>query len=297
MAESTKYLDPKVLGRLNKLDFKARKIVEGFMLGRHRSPFRGISVEFAEHREYAPGDDLRHLDWKVYAKSERYFVKRYETDTNLRSYFMLDCSDSMTYRSGNNISKVEYGSYLIASLAYMLSQQQDSVGLVAFHNEIAADLDPGSSPSHLKRLFHSLETLKSAPRTDVGGVLNKVAGRMKSRGLAVIVSDLFDDPAKIMLGLHHFWHRKHDTILFHILDPEEVNFTFAGTHVFHALEGSLKLTCDPRDLRDAYLAEINKHIDEIRTGCRKNGIDYVQILTSEPLDVALSSYLALRAKR
>ena len=297
MAEAATYLDPKVLGRIGKLDFKARKIVEGFMLGRHRSPFRGVSVEFAEHREYAPGDDLRHLDWKVYAKSERFFVKRYETDTNLRCYLLLDCSNSMTYRSGDNLSKLEYGSYLVASLAYMLSQQQDAVGLITFHQEVVDDLEPSSSPAHLRRLFHSLEHVRTAARTDVGGVLNRVADRMKSRGVAVVVSDFFDDPAQIMLGLHHFRHRQHDTILFHILDPEEVAFSLAGTHIFHDLEGDGRFTCDPRDLREAYLAEINAHIEELRGGCRKNGIDYVQMLTSEPLDVALSSYLALRGKR
>jgi uncharacterized protein (DUF58 family) len=295
MAQVSKYLDPRVLGRVNKLDFKARKIVEGFMLGRHRSPFHGISVEFADHREYTPGDDLRHLDWKVYAKSDRFFVKRYEADTNLRSYFLLDCSNSMTYRSGKNISKLEYGCYMVASLAYLLSQQQDAVGLMLFSNDVDVELEPGSSPAHLRRLFHALENAKTQPRTDVGGVMNKVAGRMKARGLGVILSDLFDDPAQIMLGLHHFWHRKHDTVLFHLLDPEEVNFNLAGTHVFHDLEGADRFACDPRDLREAYLAEIQAHIEEIRTGCRKNGIDYVQVLTSEPLDVALSSYLSLRS--
>jgi len=297
LAETTNYLDPRVLGRISKLDFKARKIVEGFMLGKHRSPFHGISVEFAEHREYSPGDDLRHLDWKVYAKSERYFIKQYETDTNMRSYFLLDCSDSMTYRSGDNISKLEYGSYLVASLAYLLTQQQDSVGLILFNRDIQREIEPGSSPAHLRQVFHALETAETAPHTKVGDVMNKMAGRMKSRGLGVIISDLFDDPSEIMLGLHHFWHRKHDTVLFHMLDPEEVRFDMEGTHVFLDLEGSDRFTCDPRDLREAYLAEINAHIEEIRTGCRKNGIDYVQVLTSEPLDVALSSYLSLRSTR
>lgn len=297
MAEVSKFLDPKVLGRIKNLDFKTRKIVEGFMLGRHKSPFHGISIEFAEHREYAPGDDLRHLDWKVYAKSERFFIKQYETDTNVRSYFLLDCSDSMTYRSGRNISKLEYGAYLVASLCYLLAQQQDAAGLILFSDDIQNELQPGSSPAHLRQVFRALETARTAPRTNIGRVMNKIADRMKSRGLGVIVSDLFDEPAEIMLGLHHFWHRKHETILFHILDPEEVRFDFAGTHVFRDLEGTDRFTCDPRDLRDAYLAEIGAHINEIRTGCRKNGIDYVQILTDEPLDVALSSYLALRHAR
>jgi uncharacterized protein (DUF58 family) len=297
MAGISKYLDPKILGRMGKLDFKARKIVEGFMLGRHRSPFHGVSVEFTQHREYSQGDDLRHVDWKVFARSERFFVKQYEADTNLRTTFLLDCSSSMSYRSADNISKLEYGCYLVASLAYLLTQQQDAVGLMLFSGDVDVDLAPRCSPAHLRQLVHALENARATPRTDVGGVMNRAAGRMKDRGVGVIVSDLLDDPSGILLGLHHFWHCRHDTILFHVLDPQEAAFDLGGTHNFHDLEGDARFACDPRDLREAYLAELRAHVDAIRTGCRKNGIDYVQILTAEPLDVALSSYLALRSRR
>src|SRR5271155_5741565 len=227
MPSPAQYLDPAVLSRMEGLALRARLVVEGYVAGVHRSPFHGFSIEFAEHREYTPGDDLRYLDWKVLARSDKYCLKQYEEETNLVCNLLLDTSESMSYRSDKApMSKLEYAKCAAASLAYLILQQQDSVGLVTFDREIRAVVRPGSNPSHLKELLHVMETSPGERKTAAGPILHDLAERFKKRGIAIIFSDLLDDTDSILAGLKHFRHRRHEVVLFHVLDPAEAEFPF-----------------------------------------------------------------------
>lgn len=297
MAEDfQKYLDPKVINKISKLEIKARLIVEGFISGQHKSPYHGFSVEFAEHREYVPGDDIRHVDWKVFGKSDRYYIKQYEEETNFRAHLLLDTSESMAYGSGP-VSKFEYGCYIAASLAHLIIQQQDAVGLVTFDEKIQKFLPVSSSPAHLKLILSELSaaTAKAGKKTKMGPMLHELAEKVTRKGLVMVISDLFDDPQEILLGLQHLRHRKHEVILFHVLDEHEISFPFDDMTKFEGLEGYEPLICQPRSIRQAYLEEVNKFLEEIKKGCRSYNVDYVQLTTDRPLDVALTAYLATRA--
>lgn len=296
MEDYQKYLDPRVLNKISSLELKARLIVEGYISGLHKSPYHGFSVEFAQHREYVPGDDIRHVDWKVYGKSDRYYIKQYEEETNLVSYFVLDTSASMQYSSGE-VSKYEYGSYIVAALSYLILEQQDAAGLCLFDKEVKKILPASSNPAYLKDIAHSLSIVKPEEKTDMGNVLHDACSRLRKRGLVVILSDFFDDVEKILSGLRHFRHRKHDVILFHILDPHEVHFPLQRITMFEGLEEKdMKILANPRALRKAYLEEIHRFLLELKSGCIANRIDYVQFTTDQPLDVALSAYLANRTR-
>ncbi len=300
MAESPKYLDPDTLTKIERLDIKARLIVEGYISGLHRSPYHGFSVEFAEHREYSPGDDLKHLDWKVFAKSDRYYIKQYEEETNLRSYVLLDTSQSMCYKSGGRMSKLEYGKYIAASLAHLLIRQQDSVGLVTFDHALRQRLQASSSPAHKKALLETLagideDAIGPEQKTDTSVLFHELAEWIKRKGLIVIISDLFDDPEALLFGLQHFRHKKHEVIVFQILDDDEINFPFEDLTLFEGLEDKPELLCDPRSLRDGYMKAFEGFTDRIRRGCRGSRIDFVRVNTAHPLDVVLSAYLANRA--
>lgn len=291
----SKYLDPKTLTKIGNLDLKARLIVEGYISGMHKSPYHGFSVEFAEHREYTPGDDLKHLDWKVFGKSDRFYIKQYEEETNLRSYILLDTSESMKYASPGHISKLEYACYIAASLGYMLIQQQDSVGLVLFDNKIKRFVPASASPAHLRLLLHELSQVAPEQRTETGTIFHDLAERIKRKGLVVILSDLFDDPDKLLFGLQHFRHRRHEVIVFQILDAFETDFPFDNMTLFEGFEGWQELLCDPRNLRKGYLEEYHSFTEKMKRGCRNNKIDFVPVCTKHPLDVVLSAYLAARA--
>lgn len=293
--ELSKYLDPKTLTKLSNLDLKARLIVEGYISGHHKSPFHGFSVEFAEHREYSPGDDFKHLDWKVWAKSDRYYIKQYEEETNLRSFILLDTSESMKYASPGNISKLEYASYIAASLSYMMVRQQDSVGLVTFDNKIKRFIPASASPAHLRLLLHELNNIVPEQKTDTGLIFHELAERIKRKGLIVILSDLFDDPVKLMSGLQHFRYLRHEVVVFQILDDFETRFPFDSMTQFEGYEGWAELICDPRTLRKGYLDEYKEFTDKMKRGCRNNKIDFVPISTNQPLDIVLTAYLATRA--
>ncbi len=293
--ELSKYLDPKTLTKISNLDLKARLIVEGYISGKHKSPFHGFSVEFAEHREYSAGDDFKHLDWKVWAKSDRYYIKQYEEETNLRSFILLDTSESMKYASPGSISKLEYASYIAASLSYLLVRNQDSVGMVLFDNKIKKFIPASASPAHLRLLLHELTQIVPEQKTDTGMIFHELAERIKRKGLIVILSDLFDDPAKLMSGLQHFRYLRHEVIVFQILDDFEQRFPFDSMTQFEGLEGWEDLICDPRSLRKGYLEEYKEFTDKMKRGCRNNKIDFVPISTHQPLDVVLSAYLATRA--
>ena len=294
MADAThKFLDSKVLNKITRLDLKARHIVEGFMGGMHKSPYHGFSVEFAEHREYAPGDDLKHLDWKVFGRSDRLFIKEYEMETNLRSHILLDTSESMDY-GGKETTKLELASHIAASMAYLILKQQDSVGMVCFDKEVRSFIPASSSMGHLRPILGTLAQSEGKNKTDLGAVLNTLAERIQRRGLIILISDLFDKPEVILKSLQHFSHKRHDVIVFHVLDEYELTFPFERMTLFEGLEEYPKQLVDPRSLRKAYLAEVNQFCEDIRKGCVKQMIDYVRISTDQDLDVQLTKYLASR---
>ena len=294
MADAThKFLDPKVLNKITRLDLKARHIVEGFMGGMHKSPYHGFSVEFAEHREYAPGDDLKHLDWKVFGRSDRLFIKEYELETNLRSHILLDTSESMDY-GGKETTKLELASHIAASMAYLILRQQDSVGMVCFDKEVKQFIPTSSSMGHLRPILGTLAQSEGRNKTDLGAVLNTLAERIQRRGLIILISDLFDKPETILKSLQHFTHKRHDVIVFHVLDEYELTFPFERMTLFEGLEEYPKQLVDPRSLRKAYLEEVNKFCEDVRKGCVRQMIDYVRISTDQDLDVELTKYLAGR---
>ena len=298
MEKSPKYLDPKVLARLKGLQLRARLIVEGYVSGLHRSPYQGYSIEFAQHREYAPGDDLRYVDWKVFGRTDRIYLKQFEEETNQIGNLLLDTSQSMRYQSAEApMSKLEYAQSAAAALAYLILQQQDSAGLVTFDREVRALVRPSSNPSHLKELLHVIGQSRSERKTDTGPIFHDLAERFKKRSLVVILSDLFDDVDSMMAGLKHFRHRRHDVIILHVLDPAELDFRFQRITLFRGLEQLPDVLADPRALRTAYLREFGAYLRRLKRGCRMHRIDYVQMRTDQPLELALSSYLSSRMTR
>jgi uncharacterized protein (DUF58 family) len=293
-----KYLNPHTLAKLEGLELRARMIVEGFVSGTHRSPYHGFSIEFAEHREYVPGDDLRHVDWKVFGKTDKYYLKQYEEETNLVSHLLLDTSESMRYRSdAAPLSKLEYAECVAAALAYLILRQQDSVGLATFDNEVRSLVRASGNPSHLRQLLDVMSASTAGRKTATGAIFHDLAERLKKRGVVIVLSDLFDDLAPMIAGLKHFRHRRHEVILFHVLDPAELDFPFRQPTLFKGLEGWPDLLADPRSLSQAYLREFGNYLKEIRQGCRALRIDYVEMRTDQPFDIALSAYLASRLAR
>jgi uncharacterized protein (DUF58 family) len=292
-----KYLDPHTLASLEGLDLQARMVVEGYVAGMHPSPYHGFSVEFAEHREYVPGDDIRHVDWKVWSKTDKLYLKQYEEETNLLSYLLLDTSESMAYASGDNVTKLQYAQFIAASLSYLILQQQDSVGLVVYDDAVRRYLKPAGQTSQLKEVLHLLNVTPAREKSDLGLVFNDLAERFKKRGVVIVLSDLFDDVSRIVTGLKHFRHRRHEVIVFHILDPAELDFPFRDTTLFKGLEGMPEILTDPHALKRAYQAELGSFLEELEKGCRMVDIDYVPLRTDQSLDVALSSYLASRSAR
>ena len=272
------------------MEVRARHIVEGFLSGLHRSPYFGQSVEFVQHREYTPGDDFRRIDWKVWSKTDKYYIKQYEEDTNVRVTLLVDASESMQFGSGP-MTKYEYGCTVAAALAYLLLRQQDAVGLVAFDESIRSRVPPRSNHQHLHAVLAALGDESPARKTDMLKILQQVAEEQSHKGMIVLISDLFVDRDRLFRGLRLLRHRGHDVLLFHILDDEELEFHYAGTTKFEGLEGAGDLVCDPKSLRDGYLQAMGSFLDEIRRHCAKNVIDYQTIRTSEHLDAALAHYM------
>ena len=291
-----RFLDPAVIARLGTLELRARTIVEGFLSGLHRSPLRGFSVEFAEYRQYFPGDELSSIDWKVYARTDRYVVKKFEEETNLKGYLMLDVSASMTYGS-DGMSKLEYGSVLAASLAYLMQSQRDAAGLVTFDDTIRTFVPPGLRPGHLSAILHALDRQETHRRSDAAPPLNQLADALSKRGLVVLISDLLDDQARVVKGLKHFRHRGCDVLVFHVLDRAELTFPFDRPVRFKDLEDASELVTNPARVRESYLAAINAFIDTYRRELGAAGIDYQVLDTSQPLDKALLTYLSTRGRR
>lgn len=298
MDDYQKFLDPRTLAKLHGLELRARRIVEGYVAGMHRSPYHGFSVEFAEHREYVPGDDLRYVDWKVFGKTDKVYLKQYEEETNLVCYLLLDTSESMRYKSDPAaLSKLEYAQCIAAALSYLILHQQDSVGLVTFDQEIRTLLRPSGHPSHLKQLLHVMEQSRAQRKTATGPIFHDLAERLKKRGVVIILSDLFDNVSSMMAGLKHFRHRRHEVVVFHVLDPAELDFPFEQPTMFQGLEELPDVLSDPRSLRRAYLEEFGSFLRQVQLGCREQRADYVQLRTDQTLDVPLAAYLASRMTR
>ncbi|MBI4616045.1 MAG: DUF58 domain-containing protein [Planctomycetes bacterium] len=294
MEDYQRYLEPATLNKIDRLELKARLIVEGFIAGLHKSPYHGFSVEFAEHREYVPGDDIRHVDWKVYGKSDRYYIKQYEEETNLALHILLDMSESMAYGSGP-VTKFEYASYVAASLAHLVLNQRDSVGLALFDDEVRQFVRASSHPSHINVLLREIDRASKVAKTDMAAIFHDVAERISKRGIVIVISDFFDGIDSVVKGLRHFRHKGHDVICFHILDPFEASFPFERMTLFEGLEAKPEILANPRAVRKAYLEEVNRFLRDLRAHCLKHRIDYKRIQSDEPLDVALSTYLAARA--
>jgi uncharacterized protein (DUF58 family) len=296
VSEGRSYLDPGVVARLAHLDVRARLVVEGFIAGMHRSPFHGFSVEFAEHRPYMPGDPLKNLDWKVLAKSDRYLVKQYTEETNLRAHLLLDLSGSMGFRSERaSLSKLEYARSLAAALAYLMLGQQDAVGVMLFGDHPQSYVPPRSVRSHLDVVLKTLSQGAAGGPTKLGPALHELAERIKRRGLVVLFSDLLDTPAEVLGGLQHFRHRHHEVIVFHILDPDEIEFPYTDASTFVDMESGVQLTTEPWEIAPRYRQQLEAWRDRYARSCREQRIDYVPLDTRTPFDRALLAYLEKRA--
>jgi uncharacterized protein (DUF58 family) len=300
------YLDPKTLDRVKRLDVRARLVVEGFITGQHRSPYHGFAVEFATHREYAPGDDIRHIDWKVWSKTDRLYIKEYEEETNLKCTMLVDASKSMRYGGASqpgtqpnrdsNWSKFDYAATAAASLGYMLQQQQDAVGLVTFNTKVQKNLPASSHPNHLKLMLHELEQTQVDDKTDVAQVFPELARQIRRRGMIVLFSDLFLPIPTLAESLKQFRLRRHEVIVFHVMHDDELTFPFQDNTLFRGLEVPVQLHTEPRALRRAYLDAVETFQAEVRKTCAGAGVDYVLMNTKEPLDAVLGSYLTFRTK-
>ncbi len=289
-------LDADTLARIRALELRARQTVEGFVTGGHRSRQHGFAVEFAQHREYVPGDDIRHIDWKVYGRKERVYLKQYELETNLVCWLLVDASESMRYGSGE-ITKYDLATTAAASIGYLVVQQTDSVGLATFDSQVRQFIRPASQPTHLKDLCRVLVGGASTEKSRIGPVLHEAADRFVRRGVVAVFSDLFDDPADVLAGLKHLKYLRHDVVVFHVLDGAEVEFPFRQSTLFHGLEQLPDLLTDPLGVREGYLAEFNAFRKEIQTACRLHNIDYVELRTDRDLGLALAEYLVRRAAR
>ncbi len=282
------------------MDVRARLVVEGFITGQHQSPYNGFAVEFATHREYSPGDDLRHIDWKVWSKTDRLYIKEYEEETNLKCTILLDTSKSMRYGDESDVgglSKFDYAATTAASLAYLMQQQQDAVGLVFFSTQVDKNLKPSSHPSHLKLMLHELEQVTPDAETDVSSIFTSLAGQVRQRGMVILISDLFVDPAELAKTLERFRLRRHEVIVFHVMHEDELTFPFQENTLFRGLESDVQLHTEPRALRASYLEAVERYMKQVRKVCAGLGVDHVLLNTGKPLDAALSSYLAFRQKR
>ena len=292
-----RFLDPAIIARLGTMELKARTVVEGFLSGLHRSPYKGFSVEFAEYRQYIPGDDLSTLDWKVYARSDRHYVKKYEEETNLECHLLLDQSASMAYRGKAPMSKLEYGSVLAASLAFLMHRQRDATGLIAFDEQIRVRLPAAARPGHLHGILLALERLQAGQRSDVARPLHQLAEALIKRSLVVLISDLLEEPEPVIKGLKHLRFRGTDVVVFQLLDPDELTFPFRGAAKFKDVESAQEVVADAAKARKAYLRELAGLTLTYDRELRGAGIDYVQLDTSQPLDFALLTYLSARSKR
>ncbi len=296
-AEAAPLNDPSALARFGRLDVVARLIVEGYMMGQHKSPFKGSSVEFVEHRQYYPGDEIRHIDWRAYGKTGKYYVKEYEEETNLRCYLLLDASGSMGYGQ-STISKFAYARQMAAALAYLLIQQRDAVGLCLFDNKLRELIEPSMNAMQFPRLIQALENTKPGRETSLAGVFQEIIPRLKRRSLIILLSDLYDEIEPLQAALKRFRHYHHEVILMQIAAPEEEEFPFSRPTQFHNLENEReRLLVDPHRLRKHYLEQYQAFMQRVEQICSKTNVDYVKVRTSDSFAETLGRYLAYRARR
>lgn len=291
-----KYLQPQVVSKLANMELRARLVVEGFITGLHRSPYHGFSVEFAEHRPYMPGDEIRHIDWKIYARTDRYYIKQYEEETNLKAYIVLDASRSMGYASEGQISKLDYGSYLAAALSFMMIKQQDAVGLALFNERVTEYFPPHATRGYLRQILLALQRGSASGGTGAGKSLHQIADRIRRRGLVIVISDLLDDPGEVIGALKHFRYKKNEVIVMHVLDPLERSFGFGRNATFVDVETHERITTFPWQVQKAYQKEMGAFLDTYKKLCRENHVDYVLLDTNTPFDVALFEYLSKRQR-
>ncbi len=288
------HLDPDVIQTIDSLELVAREVIEGVRVGIHASPIRGFSTEFAHHRQYVPGDPAKHIDWRLYGRTDRYYIKLFEAETNYDAYLLLDASASMRFGSGE-LSKLEYSKYLAASLAYLVVSQSDSAGLGIFDDELRSYIDPSSSMRVISDMDNELARFtEPKPKTDISSILHEFAARIPRRGVVILFSDLFDNEEELVRGLDHLRFTGHNVIVFHMLDPLELDFPMEGAVRFEGMEGEAPITADPQKIRDAYMEEFEQFVSTIRTGCEKNHTDYVQVDVSQPLEEVLTAYLRER---
>jgi uncharacterized protein (DUF58 family) len=286
-------LDPKIISKISSLDLRARYIVEGFLIGLHRSPYHGFSVEFSEHRQYMPGDEISKIDWKVYGKTDRFYIKQYEEETNLKSYILIDCSKSMDY-SSNGVSKFQYAITLASAFAYLLFDQKDAVGLVLYSDEIKKIIEPKTSKTNLIEILKSLVNSTPQGRTETSQCLSEVAEKIKKRGLIVVISDFLDVPEKVESALKKFRFKQNEVITFQILDPREVRFDFSKDAIFKDVESEEELLTQPYQIRKSYQDLMNQFLSTLKKNLLNHQIDYNLILTTETFDKALLSFLKKR---
>jgi uncharacterized protein (DUF58 family) len=294
--DSLKYLQPAVVAQLANMEMRARLVVEGFITGLHKSPYHGFSVEFTEHRQYMPGDEIKHIDWKAYGKTDRFYIKQFEEETNLKSYLIIDASRSMDYASKGNLKKFEYASYVAAALSYLMIEQRDAVGLTLFDEGIRLSMPPRATRSYLKELLKELEFAQPAKTTGTSLSLNFIAEQIKRRGLVVVLSDLFDKPEQVMAALKHFRHKGHEVVVMQILDPMERSFAFGGDAIFQDMETQDEVMTQPWHIQKAYQQSMNEFLEFYKRQCRDNNIDYVLLDTTTPFDKALFEYLNKRKR-
>lgn len=303
MEDYRTYLQPETISKLRSIELKAKFIVEGFLTGLHKSPYHGFSVEFSEHRQYTPGDEIRHIDWRVYGRTDKFYIKRYEEETNLRGYILLDVSGSMRYTSGTQyLPKIEYASYLAAAMCLLMLGQRDGAGLVTFSDKIETFLPPSVKPSHQRLLLKtfsetaSLAQSGTARQTDSGRALSQIAERIQKRSLIILISDLWDNPEKIITALKFFRHRHNEVIVFHLIDPEEQRFNFSADAEMVDMETGSRILTSPLQIREAYEKAFNALSEHYKQTLTDNLIDYNLIDTSRPFDLALFAYLKKRSR-
>lgn len=296
MPLDTPLLDPVAIQRAEMLGLQARQIVEGYMAGEHKSPYRGFAIEFAQHREYVPGDDTRHLDWKVLGRSDRYYIKQYEQETNYVAHILVDGSQSMRYGSGK-VRKFEYARTMAACLAYLILLQRDAVALAIFDTATRSYYPRTDNLSSVQNIIGLLAAFEPEQTTNIATVLHEMAQQVRRKGIFIVISDFFDDVEEVLRGIQHLRFSGSEVLVFHVMDPYELEFPFKGTVEFRGLEAAGKLITKPAELRRSYLEEVNGFIEKLRTGCERNGCNYVQVNTAHPWHEVLSSYLATRQHR
>ena len=293
MPDSKRFLHPEAIKRIARMDLRARQVVEGYLSGMHRSPHFGQSVEFRQHRQYTLGDDLRHVDWKVWARQDRLYIKQYESEEKMQVNLLVDISNSMTFGNGH-LNKFEYGATIAACLAYLAIRNQDSVGCMTFDNKIRNRLRPMSSKGQLQSIVSVLDAASLKSKTDMTKILSTAAESFTKRGMVILVSDLLSDTAKTLKSLRLLTQRGHDVLVFHVMDDDEIDFPYTGPTQFEGMESDASVNCNPKALKAGYLSALNEFLDELRRGCAKSAIQYALIKTGDPLDAALAQFLAAR---